>query len=142
MGCCHIGSVCTSSHHMVCSLNQNSCINLGNPTRVLATQEPSPSVYLPIEDDTWDRGLMPSNEVYTVSSPTNLKMGRFGRFAQAVYLLGRVLKHVSDRRLDHEFLEEEANQLRRTLHALITLVKVESESRRMEFCTQTAVCWA
>ena len=120
----------------------DSCMNLGNPTRALATEEPLPSSCLPIEDDTWNRGLMPLNEVYTVSSPTSLKMGRFGRFAQAIYLLGRVLKHVSDRRLDHDFLEEEANQLRRTLHALVILVKVESESRKMEFCTQSAVCWS
>jgi hypothetical protein len=117
-------------------------MNLGNPTRLLATKEPLPECCLPIEDDTWNRGLMPLNEVYTVSSPTTLKMGRFARFAQAVYLLGRVLNHVSDRRLDHEFLEEAANQLQRTLHALVTLVKVESESRRMEFCTQSAVCWS
>lgn len=119
-----------------------SCINLGNPTRALATEEPLSSSCLPIEDDTWDRGLMPLNDVYTVSSPTSLQMGRFGRFAQATYLLGRVLKHVSDRTPDREFLEEEATQLRRTLHALVTLVKVESQNARMEFCTQSAICWA
>jgi hypothetical protein len=85
---------------------------------------------------------MPLNDVYTVSSPTSLKMGRFGRFAQATYLLGRVLKHVSDRQVNPEFLEEEATQLQRTLHALVTLVKVESQNSRMEFCTQSAICWA
>lgn len=85
---------------------------------------------------------MPLNDAYTVSSPTSLKMGRFGRFAQATYLLGRVLKHVSDRTTDREFLDEEATQLRRTLQALATLVKVESLNTKAEFCTQRSICWA
>jgi hypothetical protein len=127
---------------IVNSNSVHSCINLGNPTRALATNEPLPSTYLPMEDDTWDRGLMPLNEVYTVSSPTSLKMGRFGRFAQATYLLGRVLKHVSDRTPDHQFLEDEATQLGRTLNALMNLVKVENQDDRVEFCTQSAICWA
>jgi hypothetical protein len=67
-------------------------------------------------------------------------MGRFARFAQATYLLGRVLRHVSDEMIDMSFREEEATQLRRTLLALVKLSEMEGEVRRLEFCTQTAVC--
>lgn len=68
-------------------------------------------------------------------------MGRFARFAQATYLLGQVFRHVSDRPRDNTFYEQEAAQLNRTLHALIHLSQSEAETRRLEFCTQTAVCY-
>jgi len=137
-------SASSSLFHLLCILLTvpYRCINLGNPARSLATQEPLSSSALPMEDETWDKGQMPLSEVYTVISPTSMKMGRFGRFAQATYLLGRVLKHISDRTPDREFLEEEATQLRHTLHALVNLIKVESHISKTEFCTQSAICWA
>ncbi len=98
-----------------------------------------------MDDAVFDKGgVQPPNGqgLWTVSSPTTLKMGRFARFAQATYLLGRVLKHVSDRTTDTEFLEEEAIQLRRTLNALANLVRLESDNAAMEFCTQSSICYA
>lgn len=68
-------------------------------------------------------------------------MGRFARFAEATYLLGQIFRHVSDRLTDNTFYEQEAAQLNRTLHALIHLSQSEAETRRLEFCTQTAVCY-
>lgn len=68
--------------------------------------------------------------------------GRFARFAQATYLLGQVFRHISDQPSDPTFYEEEAAQLNRTLHALIHLSKSEAETRKLEFCTQTAVCFS
>jgi hypothetical protein len=68
-------------------------------------------------------------------------MGRFARFAQATYLLGQVLKHVSDQPREDAFYEQEAAQLNRTLHALIHLSHSEAEVRKLEFCTQTAACY-
>jgi hypothetical protein len=68
-------------------------------------------------------------------------MGRFARFAQAIYLLGRVFKHVSDHTASIGFLEEEKIQLRRTLEALVKIIEIEGESRRLEFCTQTSICY-
>jgi Fungal specific transcription factor domain len=35
----------------------DSCVNLGNPTRTLATQEPPTSSILPMEDELWDQGV-------------------------------------------------------------------------------------
>lgn len=85
---------------------------------------------------------MSPGDTFTLSSPTTLRMGRFARFAQAIYLLGRVLKHVSDRTDDQEFLHEEAIQLRRTIEALVLLTDIEgSQSRRLEYCTQTALSY-
>lgn len=72
-------------------------------------------------------------------------MGKFARFAQAICLLGRAYRHVSDRTTDVKFLEEEAEQLCKTLKALVDLVEIESQSNglanKIEYCTQTAVCY-
>jgi hypothetical protein len=68
-------------------------------------------------------------------------MGRFARFAQATYLLGRVLRHASDHSADQKFHQEEAQQLRRTLRALVSLSEMEGQVRQLEFCTQTAISW-
>ncbi|KAH9204335.1 hypothetical protein DL95DRAFT_398601 [Leptodontidium sp. 2 PMI_412] len=118
-------------------------VNLGNPSRSLATQEPHPSSNLPAVDDVWDAGASSPGESFTLSSPTSLRMGRFARFAQAIYLLGRVYKHVSDQTDDHIFLQEEAVQLRRTIEALVTLTEIEgSQGDKLEFCTQTALSYS
>ncbi|CZR61428.1 related to fungal specific transcription factor [Phialocephala subalpina] len=117
-------------------------VNLGNPTRTLATQEPSPSSVLPMCDDFWDQGILSSDEPFTLSSPASLQIGRFARFAQATFLLGRVYKHVSDSTLSKDFLEEEATQLRRTLQALATIVDIEGQGRKLQFCTQAALCYS
>jgi hypothetical protein len=68
-------------------------------------------------------------------------MGRFARFAQATYLLSRVLRHVSDSNMDREFRTEESAQLLRTLSALVNLTTFEGEVRNIEFCTQKATCY-
>ncbi|KAE8454371.1 hypothetical protein EG329_005296 [Mollisiaceae sp. DMI_Dod_QoI] len=117
------------------------CVNLGNPTRTLATQEPRPSAVLPMDDDSWDQGITTSGEPFTLASPSSLKIGRFARFAQAIFLLGRVYKHVSDFTTSKEFLDEEATQLRRTLQALAKIVDIEGQTRKIQFCTQVALCY-
>ncbi|CZR56322.1 uncharacterized protein PAC_06210 [Phialocephala subalpina] len=116
-------------------------MNLGNPPRMLATTDPGTGDILPADDTPWERGLLPSSEPSTIGSQSQLKMGRFARFAQATYLLGQVFRHVSDQPRDDAFYEQEAAQLNRTLHALIHLSQSEAETRRLEFCTQTAVCY-
>lgn len=117
-------------------------VNLGNPTRTLATQEPSPSSVLPMCDDHWDQGTLSSEEPFTLSSPASLQIGRYARFAQATFLLGKVYKHVSDSTLSKDFLEEEATQLRRTLQALAKIVDIEGQVRKLQFCTQAALCYS
>ncbi|RFU30654.1 hypothetical protein B7463_g5701, partial [Scytalidium lignicola] len=116
-------------------------MNLGNPPRMLATADPGTGDILPADDTLWEQGLLPSSEPSTIGSSSQLKMGRFARFAQATYLLGQVFRHVSDHQRDDTFFEQEAAQLNRTLHALIHLSRSEAEMRGLEFCTQTAVCY-
>ncbi|KAL7933862.1 hypothetical protein V8C35DRAFT_302609 [Trichoderma chlorosporum] len=116
-------------------------INLGNPLRMLATADPGTNDILPADDVSWEQGILPLTEPPTIGSQTQLRMGRFARFAQATYLLGQVLRHVSDQVRDDTFHEQEAAQLNRTLHALIHLSQSEAETRKLEFCTQTAACY-
>jgi hypothetical protein len=42
-------------------------MNLGNPTRALATEDPDSTVVLPMDDDAWDRGVRPHHYVYSVT---------------------------------------------------------------------------
>ena len=37
--------------------DENRAVNLGNPSRSLATQEPHPSTPLPAADELWDSGV-------------------------------------------------------------------------------------
>lgn len=116
-------------------------MNLGNPSRMLATSEPSPSDILPADDISWNQGSIPCSGPSTIDSPTQLKMGRFARFAQATHLLGQVIRHASDQTKDSLFYDQETAQLNRTLHALVNLSQSEAEKTDLEFCTQTAVCY-
>jgi len=70
-----------------------------------------------------------------------MKMGRFARFAQAAHLLGRVLRHTSDKATDIDFHEQEGIQLYRTLRALVGLSEAEAVERNIDFCTQAATCY-
>ncbi|KAE9366738.1 hypothetical protein N431DRAFT_384656 [Stipitochalara longipes BDJ] len=117
-------------------------VNVGNPTRMLAIGDPDSASILPMDDEVWNSAIEYSGPLFTVTSPSSFSMGRFARFAQATYLLGRVLRHVSDRTVDPSFHDEEAAQLRRTLLALVKLSEVESKVRELEFCSQTATCYS
>ncbi|RDW59937.1 hypothetical protein BP6252_13024 [Coleophoma cylindrospora] len=116
-------------------------MNLGNPSRMLATADPIASDILPADDISWEQGIISSSDPFTIGSLSQLNMGRFARFAQATYHLGQVFKHISQPR-DDAFYQQEAIQLNRTLHALVNLSQSEADVRNLEFCTQTAVCYS
>jgi hypothetical protein len=80
-------------------------------------------------------------KIYTASSPSDIEMGRFARFAQAIYLLGRVLNHLSDLQTDPAVHATESIQLNRTILALVNLSRCESQIRNLEFCTQISICF-
>lgn len=117
-------------------------INVGNPTRGLATQDPAPDSILPIDDEAWKKGVRSTERSYTLNSPASASMGRFARFAQAAHLLGRVLRHASDRIADFHFHKQEGIQLYRTLRALVDLSEAEAIERNLDFCTQKATCYS
>ncbi|UKZ55092.1 hypothetical protein TrVGV298_008909 [Trichoderma virens] len=117
-------------------------VNLGNPLRMLATEEPKSEHPLPVDDTTWDNGnTIPENDL-TLSSCSSLEMGRFARFAQATALLGKVLRHICDDIIDESLYDEEGVQLQRTLSSLVNLSFIEGQARNLEFCTQTATCYS
>ncbi|KAH8799718.1 hypothetical protein F5884DRAFT_863328 [Xylogone sp. PMI_703] len=115
--------------------------NLGQPTRLLAVEDPKLSSVLPMDDDNFDRGDHPSQNIYTLSSSSSVLIGRFARFAQTGYLLGQILHHVSDRDTSKEMHDEIGIQLYRTMHSLINLSQIEASIRSLVFCPQTALCY-
>jgi hypothetical protein len=55
VGSYHFRSVCASTILCLRHFNiSHSFVNLGNPTRMLATTDPEPSSILPIDDNAWD----------------------------------------------------------------------------------------
>ena len=154
----------TASNHppyylTVTSLMENSFINLGSPLRIRTTKDPGPEDVLPTDDTVWENSVSPCSspyrplgltyggqrdtprKTYTVSSPSDMAMGRFARFAQATYLLGRVLNHLSDLRGDEALHAAESMQLNRTILALVNLSQCEGQIRNLEFCTQISTCY-
>lgn len=71
--------------------------------------------------------------MHTISSISLNELGRFARFAQAVYLLGRVLRHASEEAVDDAFHEEHTVQLNRALLALSKLLKMRKLTPNMSF---------
>jgi hypothetical protein len=47
----------SASSSQIAFLTQGSAVNLGNPTRTLAIQEPPSSSILPMDDELWDQGV-------------------------------------------------------------------------------------
>ncbi|KAL7790695.1 hypothetical protein V8C43DRAFT_73258 [Trichoderma afarasin] len=117
-------------------------VNLGNPLRMLATEEPKPEHPLPVDDTAWDNGTVKPESNLTLASCSSLEMGRFARFAQATSLLGKVLRHICEDNIEESLHYEERIQLQRTLYALVNLSVVEGQVRNLEFCTQTATCYS
>ncbi|RFU25192.1 hypothetical protein B7463_g11147, partial [Scytalidium lignicola] len=115
--------------------------NLGQPTRLLAIEDPKSSSVLPMDDDTWDKGDLPSEYTFTLSSPSSVLMGKFARLAQTGYLLGQILHHISDYNSPKELHDEIGIQLYRTMHSLVTLSHIEASIRALVFCPQTAICY-
>ncbi|RDW63455.1 hypothetical protein BP6252_11000 [Coleophoma cylindrospora] len=123
-------------------LIMDRCVNIGCPSRTLATNEPSLNSPLPVDDAVWEEaGDMPEN-ILTLSTAASLEMGQLARFAQAAHLVGQVYRHVSDPARDWSFQDEEREQLQRTLLALANVSLVEEQTRRLSFCNQTSTCYS
>jgi hypothetical protein len=67
-------------------------------------------------------------------------MGLLSRLAQATYLLSQALESLSSPMSDKANSIDEIGQLRRTLIALIQVTDNEAEVRKIEFCSQSALC--
>ncbi|KPM34772.1 hypothetical protein AK830_g11802 [Neonectria ditissima] len=116
-------------------------LNLSNPSRHLATEDPTIDFYLPVDTESWDADLSTPEDAVNMSTGFTLEMGLFSRLAQATYLLSQAIKSVTSPTRDADLLEERA-QLRRTLLALINVADTESQARGIEFCSHLAVCFS
>ncbi|KAM0256108.1 hypothetical protein ACHAQJ_005195 [Trichoderma viride] len=105
------------------------------PRRALCTPDPIERQYLPMADDDWNQGTQLSGPPHKLSTPVEVKMGKFARLAQATHLLGRVLRHIRDPTTDTGFLSEEREALDRALRSLLSLTVAEEMAG-----TDTAFC--
>ncbi|KAK0759191.1 hypothetical protein N5P37_008073 [Trichoderma harzianum] len=110
-------------------------LNLSNPKRHLITTDAGLESYLPVDDEVWESGVLNPDRIYTLATANSYHLGLFARFAQAAHLLSQVLHHVSEE-------SNETAQLRRTIFALVNVSNIEASMRRLEYCSQSAVCYA
>ncbi|KAL7812139.1 N-terminal binuclear Zn cluster-containing/DNA binding domain-containing protein [Trichoderma aethiopicum] len=110
-------------------------LNLSDPKRHLITPDADIESYLPVDDEAWETGVPDSHHTYTLATANSYHLGLFARFAQAAHLLSKVLHQVSEH-------SSETAQLRRTIFALINVSKIEASMRRLEYCSQTSICYS
>ncbi|KAL7808705.1 N-terminal binuclear Zn cluster-containing/DNA binding domain-containing protein [Trichoderma gracile] len=110
-------------------------LNLSDPKRHLITPDADIESYLPVDDEAWETGVPDSHHIYTLATANSYHLGLFARFAQAAHLLSKVLHQVSEP-------SNETAQLRRTIFALINVSKIEASMRRLEYCSQTSICYS
>ncbi|EED22258.1 conserved hypothetical protein [Talaromyces stipitatus ATCC 10500] len=123
-------------------------LNVANPCRALATEDPTFEDFLPVDDDQfYDATSQPENAV-PISQGFIFKIGHFGRLAQATYLISQVLYTIrSDSAVNDYFngsgsLSADMGQLCRTLEALVRANEMEITLRRLTFCCQSLVAYS
>ncbi|KAL7950530.1 hypothetical protein V8C42DRAFT_123413 [Trichoderma barbatum] len=120
-------------------------LNISNPSRPLATKNPTFDDLLPVDDKLWDDGTAKPSDAFSISQGFTLEMGMFSRLGQATYMLSQALDLVSpDNHQNAMERNQQIAQLRRTLHALITVSNAEATVRELRtcagFCPQLSVC--
>ncbi|KAH0533221.1 hypothetical protein TsFJ059_001813 [Trichoderma semiorbis] len=121
-------------------------LNIGDPGRPLATEDPTFDSFLPINDRDFNDGMFRPEDAITISAGFNQKTSLFGGLCQATYLLGQTIKSISS------FLspyggsqairfEEDTAQLRRTLHAYVQMVEKWTAVRKLQYCPASAICY-
>ncbi|KAL7915278.1 hypothetical protein GGI35DRAFT_488994 [Trichoderma velutinum] len=121
-------------------------LNVGDPGRPLATEDPTFDSFLPIDDKAFIEDTFQPEDAITVSAGLLRKTSIFGGLAQATCLLGQTIKSISS------FLsppgekqavrfEEDTAQLRRTLHAYVQMVEKWTAIRKIQYCPASAICY-
>ncbi|KAI9841086.1 MAG: hypothetical protein M1837_000990 [Sclerophora amabilis] len=113
-------------------------VALGGGGHPLVTEDPGHDELLPVDDSAWDEGRMGVNEPLFVSSATDVPAAPFARLCQASNLLGRVIRHTTDKIEDVEFHTQEALQLEKTIKALSALLPGELNEGASRLCTPMA----
>ncbi|PNP57819.1 hypothetical protein THARTR1_01977 [Trichoderma harzianum] len=106
-------------------------MNISNPDRPLATKNPTFDDLLPVDDKLWDDGTAKPSDAFSISQGFSLKMGMFSRLGQATYMLSQALDLVCpDNHQDPVERDQQIAQLRRTVHALITVSNAEASEHQ------------
>ncbi|EEA22376.1 hypothetical protein TMatcc_008182 [Talaromyces marneffei ATCC 18224] len=122
-------------------------LNLANPSRNLATKDPTFEDFLPVDDELFfDATSQPENAV-TISQGFVFKIGHFGRLAQATYLISQVLENIRSPSVIPDYLTQgnlsaDVAQLCRTIEALVRANEMEITTRRLAFCCQILVSYS
>jgi uncharacterized membrane protein len=107
----------------------------------LSTPDPAFDTFLPVDEASWETGVLPSDHPQTLISTPSFKNGRYARLAQAVNLLSRVFVHVSNPDAAVRLDLDSVLQLERTLIALVHLAAVEEKERSICCLSSMAVCY-
>ncbi|PKK54194.1 hypothetical protein CI102_1024 [Trichoderma harzianum] len=121
-------------------------LNIGDPGRPLATEDPTFDSFLPINDRDFNDGIFRPEDAITISAGFNQKTSLFGGLAQATYLLGQTIKSISSFPSSYGGsqavrFEEHTAQLRRTLHAYVQMVEKWTAVRKLQYCPASAICY-
>lgn len=121
-------------------------LNLGCPSRCLATRDPEFDNYLPVDDQPFFSAMTKPEDAVSISAGFSLKIGIFARIAQATYLISQVLQTLGSTQFQYKAesiarLEKNTTQLRRTLGALVQATEEEVSIRELAFCCQAAICY-
>ncbi|KAL6899970.1 hypothetical protein GGI43DRAFT_384145 [Trichoderma evansii] len=91
-------------------------VSIGCPGRPFATADPQLDDLLPVNDATFDLGIIGLDDFSTLSSPKTGHMSKFSLLCQAAHLLGQVLDHISN---DSASQDTAWVQLDRTLQSML-----------------------
>ncbi|KAL7935789.1 hypothetical protein V8C35DRAFT_298248 [Trichoderma chlorosporum] len=121
-------------------------LNVGDPGRPLATEDPTFESLLPVDDKVFVDGTFRPEDAIKLSAGMNRITSLFSGLAQATYLLSQVINSISsmlspDDESQTVSLKEDTEQLRRTLHAYVQMAEKATKARRLEFCCPSAVCY-
>ncbi|KAK5134599.1 hypothetical protein LTR08_006255 [Meristemomyces frigidus] len=121
-------------------------INIGHRGKPFAATDPLLETHLPTEDASWDRGHMLVAAPLALSASQTVRAAPFARTCQASHLLGKVLRHLTDKTIPADYRFDEALQLNRTIRALAGILPDEAEDDdpavRPTLCTSMAICYS
>lgn len=82
---------------------------------------------------------MPPKCFRVPQSETPRKLGRFALTAEAIRMLGQVIKHVEGADFGQPFHDEEGRLLDRALRALATVTEFEGQNYNLDVMNQTSM---
>ncbi|KAL7796081.1 hypothetical protein V8C37DRAFT_408531 [Trichoderma ceciliae] len=105
-------------------------VSLSCPGCPAAIDEPDPDDPLPTDDSLWDEGSTKVPCSPLLRNPVSMESGRFALLIQAFVLLSKVLRLMSSSRdAPAHLLKDEAQQLERTVKALLYFGQIECKWR-------------